>query len=57
MRNEALDSRDQVGVAQGHQSHDHLVVGLGGLESFVCHARILGAGAQSVGGASDHDQV
>ena len=57
MRNEALDSRDQVGVAQGHQSHDHLVVGLGVLESFVCHARILGAGAQSVGGASDHDQL
>ena len=60
--NETLDGRDQIGVSQGHQSHNHLGVGLGGFESFVGHTRILGdgislAGAQFVTGASNADQM
>ena len=60
--NEALDSRDQVGVAQGHQSHNHLGVGLGRLEGFIGQTSILAdgislAGTQSVRVASDANQV
>lgn len=62
VRDQALDGRDQVGVAKGHQSHNHLGVGLGRLEGFVGHAGVLvdGVGlarAQFVGRAGDADQV